>query len=468
MQNEMTTSIRTFLLINLLLSITMITSLAIIGNLFVEHKDLRQHLDSQLTLIGMTIQALVSSDIHTRNLKQIQSKIDRVPGLMEQFNYQSKPASLLDPIYEMIQFQIYDKKGRLLLHSSAAPMIMIARKIGLTDTWVNEKPWRAFSTVDQETGLRVVVGERYNFREEIESRITQDSIFIMLITYPFFGLLIWIIVGRGLDTLKRIAKELRQRAPSYLESVDLESIPSEIQPLIDELNRLFKRLKEAFEREQRFAADAAHELRTPLAALKAHAQVALNANNGNEQRDALNKVVEGVNRSTHIVEQLLTLSRMVPQSVIQDFELVDLTKQARETIAQVVPSAIKKNTEIELKPSDKPAIIKGNSTAINILIRNLVYNAICYTPEGSSIQVITEHKDDKVILKVIDNGPGIPEELRTRVFERFVRVLGSKAPGSGLGLGIVQQLADLHDARVYLDTPESGQGLEVTAIFHAA
>src|SRR3989338_2274227 len=132
----MTTSIRTFLLINLLLSITMITSLAIIGNLFVEHKDLRQHLDSQLTLIGMTIQALVNSDIHTRNLKQIQNQIDHVPGLMDQFNYQSKSESSLDPVYEMIQFQIYDKSGKLLLHSSAAPTAMIARQVGLTDTWV--------------------------------------------------------------------------------------------------------------------------------------------------------------------------------------------------------------------------------------------------------------------------------------------------------------------------------------------
>ena len=106
--------------------------------------------------------------------------------------------------------------------------------------------------------------------------------------------------------------------------------------------------------------------------------------------------------------------------------------------------------------------------SIRILIRNLVYNAISYTPEGSAIQVITERKGKRVILKVIDNGPGIPEELRSRVFERFVRVLGSKSPGSGLGLGIVQQLAELHDAKVYLDTPKTGSGLEVTIIFRAA
>lgn len=464
----MTTSIRTFLLINLLLSITMITSLAIIGNLFIEHRDLRQHLDSQLSLVGMTIQALMNSDIQNRNLKQIQKQINNIPVKMQISPYAKKSKAPINSIYEMVQFQIYDKKGKLILHSSTAPSKMLSHQLGLADTWVNGQPWRAFTTIDPNSGLKVVVGERYNFREEIESRITQDSIFIMLITYPFFGLLIWIIVGRGLDTLKRVAKELRQRAPSYLESVDLESIPNEVQPLIDELNRLFKRLKEAFEREQRFAGDAAHELRTPLAALKAHAQVALNATDDIERRDALNKVIEGVNRSTHVVEQLLTLSRMVPQAVIQDFESVDITKQAMETIAQVAPIAIKKNTEIELSPSKLSTLIKGNPTAISILIRNLVYNAIVYTPPGSAIQVITERRGKHVILKVIDNGPGIPEKLRARVFERFVRMLGTKSSGSGLGLGIVQQIAELHDATVTMDTPPSGKGLEVVVTFPAA
>jgi two-component system, OmpR family, sensor histidine kinase QseC len=460
-------SIRTFLLINLLLSITLITSLAITGNLFLEHQDLQKDLNAQLTMSALTIQAFVSGDLSKRDLKVIQKKINALPSIAEKYHKDDQSKSAFSPAYELIQFQIWDKNDKLVLNSRTAPKEHLSNgKTGFSTKWIDGQLWHVFTTVDAESGIRVDVAERSDFREQLEGRVTQDSILIMLITYPFLGLLIWIIVGRGLDSIRQVTREIRQRAPSYLQAVDLEAVPAEIKPLIDELNKLFKRLREAFEREKRFAADAAHELRTPLAALRAQSQVALKASNETEMREALAKVISGVDRSAHVVQQLLTLSRMVPQATIKEFEPVNVAREAKEVIANLAPVALDKNIEIELITTpDIDTTIMSYPTAISILIRNLVDNAIRYTPPGSLVKVCVCSEHNLVVLKVIDNGPGIPEELRERVFERFFRVLENKSVGSGLGLAIVQQIVEIHDAQIVLAAPKIGSGLEVIVSF---
>lgn len=461
----MTPSIRTFLLINLLLSITLITSLAIIGNLFLEHKDLQRHLNAQLTFAALTIQSFIADTESDENIKKIQAKIDRLPDVAKDY-YQRTHTKMYGNSYELIQFQIWDKDDKLLLKSHSAPIIPLANNIsGFSTNWVDGQLWHVFTNIDIESGMRIDVGERSDFREELEGRVTQDSIFIMLVTYPFLGILIWIIVGRGLDSIRQVTREVRRKTPSSLEPVNLESIPSEIKPLIDELNKLFGRLRDAFEREKRFAADAAHELRTPLAALKTQTQVAININDPVELRRALDNILSGVDRSSHVVQQLLTMSRMVPQATLQQFENVDLAFEARTQIAEMVPQAIEKNIDIELVAEENSVIIPGNAPAISILIRNLVDNAIRYCPEGSAITVTVKTVDNAAHLIVEDNGPGIAPELRERVFERFFRVLGSKAQGSGLGLGIVAQIVELHNAEIILGEPKKGTGLVVTLKF---
>jgi two-component system sensor histidine kinase QseC len=461
----MTPSIRTFLLINLLLSITLITSLAIIGNLFLEHKDLQRHLNAQLTFAALTIQSFVGDNPSDQSINKIQEKIDRLPDVARDY-YQRTHTKMYGNSYELIQFQIWDKDSKLLLKSHSAPLIPLAKNIsGFSTNWVDGQMWHVFTNVDVETGMRIDVGERSDFREELEGRVTQDSIFIMLITYPFLGILIWIIVGRGLDSIRQVANEVRQKTPSSLEPVNIEAIPAEIKPLIDELNKLFGRLRDAFEREKRFAADAAHELRTPLAALKTQTQVAINIKDPVDLRTALDNILTGVDRSSHVVQQLLTMSRMVPQATLQQFDKVDIVLEARTQIAEIAPHAIEKNTDIELIADEDHIMIPGNAPAINILIRNLVDNAIRYCPEGSEIKVTVQRTSATANLVVADNGPGIAPELRERVFERFFRVLGSKAQGSGLGLGIVAQIVEWHNAEIVLGEPEHGTGLVVTVKF---
>jgi len=467
----MTPSIRTFLLINLLLSVTLITSLAIIGNLFLAHKDIQTQLDAQLIRTAERMRAFFSDyDISSRNFTLIQHNLmkpfansmkDTKNTLSGVNKDERQQLSANKEAQDTLEFQIWNSEGKLILHSNNVPRIQLSNgKNGLSTLWLDHQSWRVNTLYDSNTHLTYIAAERSDYRQRLENKLTQDSIFIMLITYPFLGFLIWIIVGRGLDTLKKVALEVSQRAPSYLEPVDAESAPSEIEPLVNELNSLFSRLQEAFQREKRFTADAAHELRTPLAALNTHTQVALRAQTPEQRKQALLKVLAGVNRGTHVVQQLLTLNRMVPEASINEPVSMDLGKEAADIAAQLAPEAIAKNIDLELITTNKPPIILGNSTAIGILIRNLVDNAIRYSPEKSKVTIKIEEDDEHVILRVIDNGPGIPKELRERVFERFFRVIGSQATGSGLGLGIVQQITKLHHAEIALETPKNGKGLD--------
>ena len=323
-------------------------------------------------------------------------------------------------------------------------------------------------TLMAKTGIKPIVAARYDTRSELGKRIALDDLYIMLLTFPLSGILIWIIIGRGLTSLKRVAKELANRAPNHLEPVNIEDLPVEISPVIDELNKLFFRLKEGFEREKRFAADAAHELRTPLAAIKAQAQIALNTQVMEEKNIALEKLLTSVNRSAHIVQQLLTMSKLVPEAAsINDLSKVDLAKTAREVLAMLAPAAIQKQIDLECEHLKPTKAFAGNPTAISILIRNLVDNAIRYSNPQGKVLVRILQQNQEVVLEISDTGPGIPKKLQQRVFERFYRVLGKTSPGSGLGLAIVQQITALHNGRVTLDSPSSGSGLIVRVYFPA-
>ena len=461
----MTPSIRTFLLINLLLSVTLITSLAIIGNLFLAHKDIQTQLDVQLIRTSLRMQAFFSDYDGKRSLSTIQQRLNKQIKI-DTSKIAPETSATEKEAKTMIEFQMWNRQGRLILHSGKAPKIPLSSgRAGLSTLWLDGHSWRVNTVYDPQTDLTFMVAERSNYRQQLENQLTQDSIFIMLVTYPFLGFLIWVIVGRGLDTLKKVAREVRHRAPSNLKPVDLVSVPSEIEPLVTELNSLFSRLQEAFDREKRFTADAAHELKTPLAALSTQTQVALRAETTEARNQALLKVLAGVNRSTHVVQQLLTLSRMLPEATINEAAQVSVTKQASDVAALLAPEAIAKNIDLELITPDSSATILGNATAVNILIRNLVDNAIRYTHENGTVKIDIHENANEVALHVTDNGPGIPEELRERVFERFFRVIGNQTTGSGLGLGIVQQIASLHHAEIQLKTPENGTGLEVKVVF---
>lgn len=296
-------------------------------------------------------------------------------------------------------------------------------------------------------------------------QIIVDDLYIMLVTFPLSGLLIWIIIGRALDSISRVTVEVANRAPSHLEPVCVEDVPDEIRPLIEELNHLFTRLRHGFEREKRFAADAAHELKTPLAAIKAQAQVALNASTIEEKNASLIKLLASVNRGTHIVQQLLMMSTLVSETHVNDWEEVNLARIVREVLAMFVSIALERKVDLVLECKEEASLIKGNATALAILFRNLIDNAIRYSPEQTTVHLSVFTEDQYVIVEINDSGPGIPDELHERVFERFFRVLGNQSTGSGLGLAIVRQICQIHHAEIQLKKPEHRSGLIVRVRF---
>lgn len=444
-------SIRYFLLISLLISVTVASAINGIGNYLLDEQVIQPFLDDQLIRLSSFIDLLNRST-------RVNSKIKN--ELIE-YLHNTQPATK-----QKVLFQVWSKDDNLLMHPSNS--IYVALKdapLGFSDREFADDDWRIYASYDKKLGVKIIVGELYNLRRELADSITHSNANILLITYPVFGILVWIIVSMALSSISRVTTEISNRAFTNLGPVEAAEIPDEIKPLVAELNQLFTRLKLAFERNKRFSADAAHELRTPLAALKTHAQVALKATNEADRNNALQKMLEGVDRSSHIVAQLLTLSRLGEEEELTDVKPVDLHKLATEIIAYVATHALEKNIEIELAPAPKNSIVLGNDIALGVLIRNITDNAIRYTPPNGEVKVTILETRKQIILRVIDTGPGIPADLRERVFERFYRILGTIPPGSGLGLAIVSQITKLHHAEITLTTPPNGIGLQFDVAF---
>lgn len=453
-------SIRYFLLISLLISITLASAINGIGNYLLDEEIVQPYLDAQLIRFSSLIQVLGSvTELNNKPKPEgggVNFKPEQINQIIE--SQSGKGSKFL--------FQVWDKYGNQIIHSPNIYNINLKNvPIGFSDQMIQGHDWRIYSHYDDQLGLKIVIAELYNLRRELADDIASSNANILLITYPIFGILVWIIISFALRSVSRVTTEISNRASTFLEPVQLTEIPVEIQPLVAELNRLFIRLKLAFDRNKRFAADAAHELRTPLAALKTHAQVALIAENDVDKNKALVKVIESVDRSSHVVAQLLTLSRLGEEEGLSDLKPVDLHKLVTEIVAYLASHALEKNIDIELTPAPKALIVLGNDIALGILIRNVVDNAIRYTPANGEVTVSVIDAGNKVILRVIDTGTGIPVELHERVFERFYRILGTKTPGSGLGLAIVSQITDLHNAKIKLSTPPNGVGLQFDVAF---
>ena len=276
--------------------------------------------------------------------------------------------------------------------------------------------------------------------------------------------MILLAVNQGLKPLNQIAEQVRSRQPEYLGTINDKNIPSEILPLVDSLNTLFSRVTKTLEMERHFTDDAAHELRTPLAAIKTQAQVALRSDQSEEKYQALNQIINGVDRMTHLVQQLLSLARIGQGKIEISFESIPLYQFTAEIIAELTNKATQKNIDLSLQGNES-INIESQKTTLEILLRNIIDNAINYSPENSSVMITVNIDQNKPYILVTDSGPGIPVEFHDKVFERFYRNSNHKQPGCGLGLAIAKQCADLLDATLTLKTPESGCGLGVRINF---
>jgi len=355
-------------------------------------------------------------------------------------------------------------ENTMLLRSFNAPEQALSEVgEGYSVVVIGGEDWRIYSLTDPLSGFRVQVGEAMAIHNELTDAIIMRIGTPIIFALPVLTLLIYIGIGRNLKPLQRLAQAVVRRAPDNLEAIDASNAPCEIQPLVNGLNNLFARLGQAFESERRFTADAAHELRTPLAALKIQAQVARRSKIDAERSAAIEKLLEGVDRATRLVEQLLTLARVDPETGLGRGEPVDLQRLAEAALADHEQQARERGITLELH-AGKGLGVTGHRETLCILVRNLLDNAIRYTPEGGKVEVHLSASKGAIALCVADSGPGIPKEERERIFGRFVRLAGQETNGSGLGLSIVQRVAELHNAEIRVDRAALG-GLEVCVDF---
>jgi two-component system sensor histidine kinase QseC len=467
-------SISTFLTINLLFATFIAAVLLASGSFLFLHRDFSHFYDRRQEIVAVEIMSLVTANLQSSKPQNYLTNLQKEIGLLQNDHlFVQCNCKLPQPLsgnfnYNLLkefEFKVWDKNGNLILHSGNFPIFNEKLELGFQDTTINKSHWRILTIYDNNTKLKLALADKYSGHPSFPHKALKDIIMALLLVIPLLGLLVWIIVKIGLRGISKVVLEVKHRAANFLTPIEIKNVPKELKSIVKELNKLFAKLELAMEREKRFAADAAHELKTPFAALKTQAQVAMHATDKDDLNKALDNIVKCVDRGTHSVQQLLILSRVIPAAFQKIPEPVNLQEIAQKIIVELFPMAKEKNIKIELIAPEKPVIILGNTSAITILVSNLVDNAIRYTDTNGSVQVVIAEEAEEIVLRVIDDGPGIPPELRKRVFERFFRIIGTNLQGTGLGLCIVQQIVQLHNGTIKLATPASGKGLEVIIIF---
>jgi len=363
-----------------------------------------------------------------------------------------------DQLFDMV-IQIWDGQGLRLYLSRPHTALPDRAQLGYATVPTSEGDWRTYSLM---MGSRVVqVAQPMSHRDRLAAAAALRTLTPLLLILPLMGGLIWYLVGRGLRPLERLAHAVGARRPDSMAPLAAEGVPDEARPLVQALNGLLGRLDQAMTNQRAFVADAAHELRTPLAALQLQLQLTERAESEDERRAALADLRLGLRRATRVVQQLLTLARQSPEGGSAAVRTeVDLVELAGLVIAEQQPLAEARGIDLGADVLEAGTLASGEREALRTLLGNLVDNAIRYTPTGGKVDVSVLAGDGRAWLEVTDSGPGIPAEERERVLDRFYRRAGESEAGSGLGLAIVKAIADSHQATLVLDEALTG-GLRV-------
>jgi two-component system sensor histidine kinase QseC len=357
-----------------------------------------------------------------------------------------------------VAFQVFHE-GALVQRSANAPsQPMVASrgrfKSGFATVQLEGRPWRVFAAHGAERDVQVYVGEQADSRTSIVWAVARSTLWPMALALPLLALAVWWAVSGGVAPLRRLGRALATRPADDTQPVRADDAPAEMRPMVDALNGLFARIGALLDGERRFTADAAHELRTPIAAIRVQAQVALAATDDAQRHHALEATLEGCDRASRLVDQLLTLSRLEAEQA-PPMQRVDLGTIVRPVVAELAPKAIARQQSLDLDTT-APCWVAGNETLLAVLARNLVDNALRYSPPGARVRVRVAQAGDRVVLSVEDDGPGLSAQDLQRLGERFFRVTGS-----GLGWSIAQRIAAVHGAALTAQRSVSLGGLAV-------
>lgn len=369
------------------------------------------------------------------------------------------------PYGQGVTFQVWQAGGELLVKSADAPGERLGTtERGFSDTVVAGRHWRVFTTRDATHSALIEVAEDHAVRDRIVRQVALNALVPLAVMLPLLALAVWWGVGRALRPLADLGEQVRRRDPMALAPLQAGGAPEEALPLVERLNELFARIRRGTELERRFTADAAHELRKPVAAVRAQAEVARTTRDAATRDGALDQVLRACDRMAGLVEQLLTLARLEQDGALRGAAPQDLAAIARQAVADVAPGALAEcGVEIALE-APAHVTVRGQADLLGIAVRNLLWNAVRHGRAG--VQVTVAAGPGGAALAVTDSGPGVPAEELPRLGERFHR--GAAAgPGSGLGLSIVRRIAELHGARLALGPAPGGRGFEARVDFPA-
>ncbi len=309
--------------------------------------------------------------------------------------------------------------------------------------------WRAFKQNGESRHALVQVAETLEKRSQLANEIIRGVIVPQFIVLPIAVVLVWFGLSRGLAPLAALQDRIRSREPNDMSPIDPRAAPEEISPVVVSFNELLERLSRNMQMQQRFLADAAHQMKTPLAGLRTQAELAMRETDPQQLKRSLRQIATSTERATHLINQLLALARAEHQSTDPArFEVVELNALARSVVQEQVPDAISRRVDLGFEPAERPVRIVGVPLLVREMMLNLVDNGLRYTPEGGSVTLRIRQVKESAFIEVEDTGPGIPEAERQRVFDRFYRILGTNVDGSGLGLAIVREIVERHDGLI--------------------
>ena len=443
------TSIRRTLLVWLLLGLAAVAVVASVATYFDTRREIGELFDLQLKQLAYSTR--IDDLLRGRQPSVSGPGADRTAGVSE------------------IVTQIWDRDGVLVYYSRPGTGLPVPATEGYSNVIQDGHAWRVYTHVEGRHALQVA--HALDERREIAAQSALRTLLPLAALIPFLGVLIWYAVGRGLLPLETMSRAVAKRQPDAMAPLAEVGLPEELRPLAGSVNALLARLSDALNAQRRFTADAAHELRTPLAALKLQVELAERAPDAETRCAALAELEDGVDRASHLVEQLLAMARLEPEALERNFTDCDLVALAKDVI--VARAALAADRRIDLGLAREAVVrARGDAASLSMLLANLLDNALRYTPEGGRIDVAVDDDAGHAVLIVADSGPGIPVSDRERVFDRFHR--GSNAAdapgqtGSGLGLSIVKRIVYAHGATITLDAGDDGRGLVARVRFPAA
>ena len=355
------------------------------------------------------------------------------------------------------QEQVLFESEESMLHLAAVP------SQGYSEVVVDGYLWYLFTLKDGDFSF--TAGERADIRDELAEEILTSYMVPLLISLPLLLLLLLWVLKHGLDPLRELASNIRRRGEDNLTPIQMETTPEEIRPVVQALNHLFDQVTHSIEMERRFTAMASHEMRTPVSVLKVNAQNALNAADESEREHYLHELNQGIDRASRLMEQLLTLSKLEQTELSYTPQTVDLVPMIREEMAALYPLADTKAVQFELNAESDVLTVNSVPQLLSVVLKNLIENAIKYSPQSGSVRVNAVASDDGGRVCIEDSGKGVPPEQRALIFNRFYRMPDAVEPGAGLGLAIVKRIVDILGITIELsDSPDLG-GLRVCLQF---